>query len=298
MVHGEFDVDFFDGEYSPAQLAAFAADGIAVTDNISQHTLTIPLSVAFGNPELLPQIGLGPMLAALGDEHEYKNDEQIDNTMRSVLFEVPKPGTTDPAACQTPVVDPNCFSDVSDLGVDDIMRGRDHGMPSYNAMRKAFGLAPKTSFTAITGESTDVLGTGLTINDPHILDFVQLRDIHGKLIDPTGPGAQEDAVTGIRRTTLASRLRAIYGSVNKIDAFVGMVSEKHVPGTEFGELQLAIWKDQFQKLRDGDKYFYLNDKALPEILSAYGVDYRHTLSDIIHLNTGAAVAHDVFHAAP
>jgi hypothetical protein len=196
------------------------------------------------------------------------------------------------------VVDPRCFTDVSDLAADDIMRGRDHGMPSYNAMRKAYGLAPKTSFTAITGESTDILAPGLTINDPHILDFVQLRSKNGTLIDPASPGAQENAVTGVRRTTLAARLRAIYGSVDKIDAFVGMVSEKHVPGTEMGELQLAIWKDQFQKLRDGDKYFFLNDKALPQILSAYGIDYRHTLSDIIHLNTGAAVPHDVFHAAP
>jgi hypothetical protein len=296
MVHGEFDVSFFDGQYSAPQLAAFAAAGIVVTDNISQHTLTIPLSVAFGNPDLVQQIGLGPVLAALGGEREYKNDEQIDNTMRSVLFEVPKPGTTDPAACQTPVVDPQCFSDVADLGVDDIMRGRDHGMPSYNALRKAYGLAPKNSFTAITGESTDILGAGLTINDPHILDFIQLRDRNGKLIDPASPGAQENAVSGIRRTTLASRLRAIYGSVDKIDAFVGMMSERHLPGAEFGELQLAIWKDQFQKLRDGDKFFYLSDNVLSAIMTSYGVNFRHTLADIIHLNTGEAVAHDVFHA--
>jgi hypothetical protein len=33
-------------------------------------------------------------------------------------------------------------------------------------------------------------------------------------------------------------------------AFGGMVAEPHVPGTEFGELQLAIWTRQFQVLRD------------------------------------------------
>ena len=63
-------------------------------------------------------------------------------------------------------------------------------------------------------------------------------------------------MVGIRRTTLASRLKAIYGSVDKLDAFVGMVSERHVRGTEFGELQLAIWKQQFTALRDGDRFFY------------------------------------------
>ena len=41
-----------------------------------------------------------------------------------------------------------------------------------------------------------------------------------------------------------------------------MVAEPHVPGTEFGELQLAIWKQQFQALRDGDRFFYANDPAL------------------------------------
>ena len=297
MVHGEFDVNFVDGQYSAAQLATFAGEGIAVTDNISQHTLTIPLSVAFGNPGLLQQVGLGAVLAALGAEHQYKNDEQIDNTMRSILFEVPKPGTTDPTACQTPVVDPRCFSDVADLGVDDIMRGRDHGMPGYNALRRAYGLAPARTFTAITGESTDVLGAGLTINDPRILDFVQLRDRLGRVLDPAGPGAQEEAVTGIRRTTLASRLRAIYGSVDKVDAFVGMICEPHVPGTELGELQLAIWKDQFQKLRDGDRFFYRNDNALGAIRHFYGIDYRVSLADLIRLDAGTTVPADVFHAS-
>ena len=36
-------------------------------------------------------------------------------------------------------------------------------------------------------------------------------------------------MNGVRRTTLAARLKAIYGSVDKVDAFVGMVSEPHVP---------------------------------------------------------------------
>ena len=296
MVHGEFDVDFSGGEYTPAQLTAFAAQGIVVHDTTAEHSLTIPLSVAFGNPDLLPQVGLGSVLEALGAEHEYKNDEQIDNTMRSVLFEIPKPGTTDPAACQTPTVDPRCFSDVTDLGVDDVMRGRDHGMPSYNEMRRASGLAPNRSFTDITGESTARLGHGLSIDNPHIMDFVQLRDSSGHLIDPTTPDAQEDAVTGIRRTTLAARLEAIYGNVSQVDAFVGMVSEKHVRGTEFGPLQLAMWKDQFTRLRDGDRFFYQNDPALGAIAGRFGVTYRHSLAEVIALNTGDTVAPDVFHA--
>ena len=101
------------------------------------------------------------------------------------------------------------------------------------------------------------------------------------------PDAQEDAVVGTRRTTLAARLKAIYGTVDKLDAFVGMVSEQHVSGTEFGELQLAIWKQQFAALRDGDRFFYANDPALRAIEQVYGINYRHTLAELIALNTGA-----------
>ena len=68
-------------------------------------------------------------------------------------------------------------------------------------------------------------------------------------------------------------------------------------GTEFGELQLAIWKDQFQKLRDGDRFFFQNDPALAAIARSYGVTYRHSLADIIQLNTGASVAPDPFTVA-
>jgi hypothetical protein len=38
-----------------------------------------------------------------------------------------------------------------------------------------------------------------------------------------------------------------------------MLSEKHLPGSEFGSLQNAIWAQQFQAVRDGDRFFYRND---------------------------------------
>ena len=299
MIHGEFDTTVRGTRYTDAELAAFAARGIVVERVGDQVNLTIPLASAFGTPDLLEQLGLGPVFRSLS-ERQYKNDEQIDNALRSVLFQIPKPGIVDPTVCGAPVVNPDCFSGVSDLGAIDIARGRDHGMPTYNDLRRAYGLAPKTSFVDVTGEATQrfpvdpLINPQDPINDPNILDFVELRDASGNVVAPDTAAALEDVVTGTRRTTLAARLKAIYGSVDRLDAFVGMVSERHVAGTEFGELQLAMWKKQFAALRDGDRFFYLNDPALRLIAASFGIDPRHTLADIVKLNTGVTLQPNVF----
>jgi hypothetical protein len=299
MIHGEFDAAVPAGTYTSAQLAAFAARGITVERTADQIKLVIPLNAAFGAPDLLREVGLGPVLETLS-ERQYKNDEQIDNALRSVLFQVPKPGISNPATCGEPADHPECFKGVTDLGAIDVARGRDHGMPTYNDLRRAYGLAPKTSFTEITGEATQhfpadpLIDPKDPINDPNILDFVLLRDDKGNVIPFGSPQAQESAVVGVRRTTLAARLKAVYGSVDKLDAFVGMVSERHVAGTEFGELQRAMWKKQFEALRDGDRFFYENDPVLRVIRLQFGIDYRHTLAEIVKLNTGVTLPANVF----
>jgi peroxidase len=304
MIHGEVEPEASKAAYSPEQLASFKAEGIQVEQDGSNVKLVIPLDLTFGNPSLLPAVGLGRLLKGLADEREYKNDEQIDDSLRSILFQVPKPTTRDASVCGEPVVNPGCFSDVADLGAVDVQRGRDHGMPSYNALRRAYGLAPKRSYAAITGEPTARFPIGLLrkerrpIDDPHILDFTKLEDADGKLIRPGTDAAKDDVVSARRRTTLAARLKAIYGAgnVGEVDAFVGMLAEPHVRGTEFGPLQLAIWKKQFQALRDGDRFFYANDPLLRTIRRFYGIDYRQTLSRLIQVNTGTTVQANVFKA--
>ena len=282
MVHGEFETTAPAGTYSAAQLNDFRAQGIDVVQRPGAVDLTIPLTAAFGNPDLLEDVGMGPLMEGLGEETQYRNDEQIDDTLRSVLFQVPRPGTPNPSVCGSPVVQPDCFAGVIDLGAIDVERGRDHGMPSYNAMRQAYGLAPVNNFRQITGEPTDQfpndpqINLADPINDPDILDFVQ---------------------GNTRRTTIAARLRAIYGNVNNVDAFVGMISERHVQGTEFGPLQLAIWRDQFEALRDGDRFFYLNDPVLNQIAQQFGIDYRQSLTQVIERNTGVDVDANVFTVA-
>jgi hypothetical protein len=293
QIHGEAEFATDLDRYSQAQLDAMEAMGVEVIIEGDEVELVVPLNVAFFNPDLVGLAELGPILQGLGGEPQYKNDEQIDNQLRSVLFEIP---VADNPECLDGPELPACFEGVVDLGAIDVERGRDHGMPSYNQLRQAFGLPAKTTFRSITGESSDAfpsdpqLTPGNEVNDPDSLDVVRLFHLDGTEIPLDSELAESSPIRMERRTPLAARLRAVFGNVNNVDAFTGMVSEPHVAGTEFGELQLAMWRSQYQALRDGDRFFYLNNPGLSTIKSQYGIDYQRNLGDIIALNTDIARA--------
>ena len=291
QIHGEFEAGIPVDQLSDAAMASLQRDGVSVAIDDDVAEVAIPLGVAFGNPGLLADIGLGNLLAGLSSESAYANDEQIDNQLRSVLFQLPGPDIENPIDCLDGTEIAGCFSAVNDLGALDVIRGYDHGMPTYNELRIAYGLAAATNFADLTGESTEEfpndpeIDGSNPIDDPDILDFVYLADADGNEIVPGSDEAETSVVTAIRRTTTAARLKAVFGEVDGVDAFTGMVSEPHVPGTEFGELQLAIWTRQFQALRDGDRFFYGNDPALDVIAEVYGIEFQVTLAELIVANT-------------
>ncbi len=77
-------------------------------------------------------------------------------------------------------------------------------------------------------------------------------------------------------------LQDVYDSVNDVDLWVGGLAEAHVPGAMVGPTYHAILTDQFQRLRDGDRFWYQH--YLPENLQALIED--QTLATIIRRNTG------------
>ncbi len=295
MVNGEEGVEVKAALIKPATLTSLEAMGVGVEHAPKNFLhLTIPLNVSFFDPALIPEIGLAPILKGLTDEPGYANDEQIDEALRSVLFEIPAAGT-EPATCFEDSSAPGCFSAVEDLGALDVQRGRDNGIPTYNELRQAVGLAPQHTFAEVTGESSEqfptedpLIPSTNQIEDPHILDVTSLKNFYG---EPFAPGSTERAVSETRRTTLAARLKAIYGSVEDLDAFVGMLSEPHQAGSELGELQAALWRKQFEALRNGDRFYYANDPEFHEIALKYGITYRHTLSELIEID-GKVSKHD------
>jgi hypothetical protein len=93
---------------------------------------------------------------------------------------------------------------------------------------------------------------------------------------------------------LAAALDAVYGDVDEVDAWVGALAEDHLPGAMVGELVAAVLADQFERLRDGDPFWYQSSMS-PTMVRFVE---RQTLARIIRRNTtvGREIPEDVFHA--
>ena len=105
------------------------------------------------------------------------------------------------------------------------------------------------------------------------------------------------AVTSFAQITsnvqVQQELQEAYGNVNNIDAFEGGLAENLVPGSTVGPLFQTIMVDQFTNLRDGDRFFYLNEHFSPseEAILRQG----DTLAKVIEANTGITnLPSDVF----
>src|SRR3954468_20307434 len=82
-------------------------------------------------------------------------------------------------------------------------------------------------------------------------------------------------------TTVQAELKSVYGTVDKVDLWVGGLAEKHVNGGSIGQTFTRIIADQFQRLRDGDRFFYLNQFRGAQLTAIQNT----SLSDIIARNT-------------
>jgi len=83
---------------------------------------------------------------------------------------------------------------------------------------------------------------------------------------------------------VALRLSNLYGDLDNIDAWVGMLAEEKEDGELFGETVKAMMSLQFELLRDGDRFFYENDPVLTDTEKA---EIRETtMHDVIMRNTG------------
>ena len=79
------------------------------------------------------------------------------------------------------------------------------------------------------------------------------------------------------------KLESLYGTVDNIDAWTGMLAEDHMKNAIFGELAMTIIERQFRLIRDGDRFYFLNDPALSN--DEKSLISSTTFHDIIMNNT-------------
>ncbi|MEO1005460.1 MAG: peroxidase family protein [Cyanobacteria bacterium J06638_38] len=85
-----------------------------------------------------------------------------------------------------------------------------------------------------------------------------------------------------------THLESLYGNVDNIDLYVGLLAEDHIPGTAVGETFQTIISEQFIALRDGDRLYYENIFTVDEILEIEST----TLSEIVLRNTDTEIIQD------
>ncbi len=97
-----------------------------------------------------------------------------------------------------------------------------------------------------------------------------------------------------RDRIISKRLKDVYGDIEKIDTWVGGLSEDRIGESLLGELFTASWIDEFRRIRDGDRFFYKNFGLFDEQIAQKNEMLKRVLDDsdrtlmkqIIVRNTG------------
>lgn len=176
----------------------------------------LSLASAFFNVDAITKEGgIEPILRGLATQPAQELDNLIVDEVRNFLFGAPGAGGFDLASLN-------------------IQRGRDHGIASYNEVRRDLGLKTANRFSDITPN----------------------RD-------------------------LQDQLESVYTSVDLVDLWVGLLAEAPMREALLGETAVTILRNQFVRLRDGDRFWYQAHLGREMVQL---VD-RQTLAQIIRRNT-------------
>lgn len=178
--------------------------------------------------------------------------------------------------------------------------------------------------SALTDHGIDSLLLGASVNTAQEVDTELVDDVRNFLFGPPGSGGFDLAALNIQRgrdhgigdynqvrldmglaavtdfseissdPDVQARLEDAYGSVDSVDAWVGMLAEDHVEGSTLGVTAGAIIAEQFRAIRDGDRFFYENVFSGRQLRDLNNT----TLASVIERNTDVDFARDqnVFYA--
>ena len=94
---------------------------------------------------------------------------------------------------------------------------------------------------------------------------------------------------------IADNIENLYGSIDDIDAWIGMLAEDHLPDSEVGPTLYAMIKLQFENIRDADRFWFERDSYISSHNKQAIKSTR--LADVIKRNTNIESISDVFYTA-
>jgi hypothetical protein len=92
----------------------------------------------------------------------------------------------------------------------------------------------------------------------------------------------EDFADVTSDTEVQLALASVYADVAEVDVWAGGLAEDHVAGAMLGPLFWTVVRDQFLRLRDGDRFWYENAQFTASELAALR---QTSLADIVLRNT-------------
>jgi len=172
----------------------------------------------------------------------------------------------------------------------------------------------------LIGGGVEPLFQGMAFQVQQNLDCKVVDDIRNFLFGPPGAGGLDLAAININRgrerglpsykvireafgvgavnnfnditvdQAMIDGLEGVYGTVDKIDPWVGMLAEDHMEDAMIGPTLMAIMSQQFQDVRDGDRFYFMVDPGLSS--QERQVIQNTKMSDIIMRNTDLQVMQD------
>jgi peroxidase len=145
-----------------------------------------------------------------------------------------------------------------------------------------------------------LVGGGIDEIDLIAIDIQRERDVGLGTLNQTRHAIGLERYDSFAQLTgdpvLQKSLQALYGTIDNIDLFIGGLAENHAPGARVGSTFQAIIARQFEALRAGDRFFWMNEEFNDETADMIA---KTTLADIIKRNTDTTnLQPDVFIEAP
>ena len=176
---------------------------------------------------------------------------------------------------------------ITKFGIEPYLRGLARQIPQEVDVSIVDGV--RNFFTGI-GTGFDLAALNIQRGRDHGLpSYNQVRIDYGLV-----PRASFAEVTS--NLDFQSRLASAYSSPDDMDLWVGCLAEDHVNGGLVGETMWTIFKDQFERTRDGDRFWY-ESYLDPTTLALV---QQQTLGAMIKRDTiiGSEMQDEVFHVPP